>query len=177
MQEQLPIAGPMLGAALTLVGLLVSWVVWRRRGAAAGLRGIAWSLLPLAAGLMGLMTIAWRLVADLAGFFASLVFNPVVWAGVAVAGLAVVLWVASGVMRSRGVGVRKAAEPPAAGKGRAAAGSLGGGAAAPTGQSAPAPQGRAKPAGAKGGAKGGGKGGADPELDEIEALLRKHGIE
>ncbi|MBV2367008.1 cellulose synthase [Streptomonospora nanhaiensis] len=159
----------MLGAALTLVGLLVSWVVWRRRGAAAGLRGIAWSLLPLAAGLMGLMTIAWRLVTDLIGFFASLVFNPVVWAGVAVAGLAVVLWVAGGVMRSRGVGVRGGAAP-AAEKGRPAAG-LTGGAGAPAGQGAPAPKGRAKGAGA------GAKGGGDAELDEIEALLRKHGIE
>ncbi|MFC7745191.1 hypothetical protein ACFQXA_36345 [Nocardiopsis composta] len=34
----------MLGAAITIVGLLISWLVWRRRGAAAGLRGVAWSL-------------------------------------------------------------------------------------------------------------------------------------
>ena len=38
-----------LTAGLTLVGLIISFFVWRRRGAAAGLRGVAWSLLPLAA--------------------------------------------------------------------------------------------------------------------------------
>ncbi|MFD0777066.1 cellulose synthase, partial [Streptomonospora algeriensis] len=116
MPEQLPIAGPMLGAALTLVGLIVSWVLWRRRGAASGLRGVAWSLLPLAAGLMGLMTILWRLVTDLVGFFVSLAFNPIVWAGVVVAGLAVVLWVVSGVLRARGAGVRKGSQSPQAGQ-------------------------------------------------------------
>ncbi|QBI54599.1 cellulose synthase [Streptomonospora litoralis] len=175
MPETLPIAGPMLGAALTVVGLLISWVVWRRRGAASGLRGVAWSLLPLAAGLMGLMTILWRLVADLFGFFVSLVFNPVVWGGVAVAALAVVLWVAGGVMKARGVGVRKGGETAAAEKGRGPAAGIGagGGAAGAAG----APQ-----SGQSGQAKGGKQGtkeqtGGDEDFGEIEDLLRKHGIE
>ncbi|WP_245646267.1 cellulose synthase [Nocardiopsis trehalosi] len=167
MPEQLPIAGPMLGAALTVAGLIVSWVVWRRRGPAAGLRGIAWSLIPLAAGLMGLMAILWGLAADLAGFFAGLVFNPVVWAGVAVAALAVVLWVVSGVMRSRGVGTRGRAAAP-----RGAAG-----------PKATAPRGAAPPIAAPGPAAGRRPapgtpaGRKDDDLDDIEALLRKHGIE
>jgi hypothetical protein len=40
----LPLAG-----GLTVLGLIGSWLAWRRRGVAAGLRGVAWSLLPLAA--------------------------------------------------------------------------------------------------------------------------------
>lgn len=158
----------MLGAALTVVGLIVSWILWRRRGAASGLRGVAWSLLPLAAGLMGLMTILWRLVTDLVGFFVSLAFNPIVWAGVVVAGLAVVLWVVSGVMRARGVGVRKAAGSPEAEQGRGSAGavdSAGGGAVGAGGTAGKGAQ------GAKQQSSG------DDDLGDIEDLLRKHGIE
>ncbi|MFC7745192.1 hypothetical protein ACFQXA_36350 [Nocardiopsis composta] len=64
----------------------------------------------------------WRAVADIVGIFAGLLFNPMVWAGVVVGGIAVVLFVASGFMRARGMGVRdpKAAEKPkAAGAGQA----------------------------------------------------------
>ena len=49
-----------LTAGLTLIGLIVSFFVWRRRGAAAGLRGVAWSLLPLAAYLIGAIELLWR---------------------------------------------------------------------------------------------------------------------
>ncbi|WP_344967178.1 cellulose synthase [Salinactinospora qingdaonensis] len=170
MPTQLPIEGSMLGAALTIVGLLISWVVWRRRGAAAGLRGVAWSLLPLAAGLMGLMTILWGLVTEIVGFFAGLVFNPVVWAGVAVAALAVVLWVVSGVMRARGLGTKgrgaksakdtKAAssggsEATAAGKGADRSQQQLGGAKAPQQQ---------------------GSGSGDEDFGDIEEILRRRGI-
>ena len=90
-----------LGLVLTLVGLLVSAVVWSRRGAASGLRAVAWSLLPLAAALTGVL----RLVAELAGavtrFAARLAFSPLVWLGVAVAVLALVLFVVSGALRRR----------------------------------------------------------------------------
>ncbi|CAM3901940.1 hypothetical protein GCM10009799_16280 [Nocardiopsis rhodophaea] len=164
--EQLPIAGPMLGAALTVVGLLISWMVWRRRGTAAGLRGVAWSLLPLAAGLMGLMTILWRLVFDLSRFFTSLIFNPIVWAGVAVAGLAVVLWVVSGIMRARGLGTGGATSAPkAAEAGAGAAPGITGAQPAST----PSPKQSKQP---KQSAQSG-----DDDFSDIEALLRKRGIE
>ncbi|ASU83757.1 cellulose synthase [Nocardiopsis gilva YIM 90087] len=165
--EQLPIAGPMLGAALTVVGLLISWMVWRRRGSAAGLRGVAWSLLPLAAGLMGLMTIVWRLVFDLSRFFASLIFNPIVWAGVVVAGLAVVLWVVSGIMRARGIGTGGAKPAPkAAETGGGAAPEIAGAQAAP----ASSPKQPKQP-------KQAAQSAADDDFSDIEALLRKRGIE
>ncbi|WP_026120579.1 hypothetical protein [Nocardiopsis potens] len=159
----------MLGAAITVVGLLISWLVWRRRGAAAGLRGVAWSLVPLAAGLLGLMATVWRAVADIVGILAGLLFDPMVWAGVVVAGIAAVLFVASGFMRARGMGVRGAkaeGKPEAAGAGRAE-GIAG---PAPT-----APQPKAQQPG-KAGKKAGPSGG-DDDLGDIEDLLRKHGIE
>src|SRR5690606_2900605 len=88
MPTQMPFEGLLLGAALTVVGLIISWVVWRRRGASAGLRAVAWSLLPLAFGLVGLMGLLASLAGQLVRFFAGLVLDPLAWAGVAVAGLA-----------------------------------------------------------------------------------------
>lgn len=151
--------GLIAGGGLTLVGLVVSLLVWRARGAAAGLRGVAWSLLPLAAGLLGLMNAVWQFLLSVVGILVGLVFNPLVWAGVAVAALAAVLYVVSGFMRARGVGT----------KDRAAGGEVS--------AKRPERKGAAPAAGAAGqvGPAGGGK--KDDDLGDIEDLLRKHGIE
>jgi cytochrome c oxidase assembly factor CtaG len=60
---------------VTVLGLLGSWRVHRRRGAASAMRGAAWSLVPMATYLTGLT--AWA---------AALVFSPVKWAGSAFSG-------------------------------------------------------------------------------------------
>ena len=98
-----------LCAGVTGVGLVLSFLLLRRRGVAAGLRGAAWSLLPLAAYLTGAMSTAWQIGTAVAGFFANLVFDPTVWAGVAVTGLSAVLFLVSGLLRGR----RRAAAPAA----------------------------------------------------------------
>ncbi len=90
----LPLAG-----GLTLLGLILSWLAWRRRGAAAGLRGVAWSLLPLAAYLTGAIKMLWQMGAAIGDFASSFVFSPRVWAGVIVACAAGVLFVVSGGLR------------------------------------------------------------------------------
>jgi hypothetical protein len=90
-----------LTAGLTLVGLVASFFVWRRRGAAAGLRGVAWSLLPLAAYLIGAIELLWRFGSAIASFASSFVFSPRVWAGIIVALVSVLLFVVSGRLRSR----------------------------------------------------------------------------
>ncbi|WP_017590018.1 hypothetical protein [Nocardiopsis ganjiahuensis] len=159
--------GLTLGAILTVVGLLISFFVWRRKGLAYGLRGVAWSLLPLVAGLLGLMTIIWQAVVGIVGILVGLIFNPLVWAGVALGGLMVVLYVASGFMKAKGIGVKPGARPqdkarartegegtPAAGAAPPAAGQVN--AAQPKKAKAPA---------------------ADDDFGDIEALLRKRGIE
>ncbi|MEU8804569.1 hypothetical protein [Spirillospora sp. NPDC048819] len=131
-----------ISLGVTLVGLVISWGVYRRRGAGTGLRGAALSLVPLAAALTGVTE-----------FFVDLAFSPVKWAGVAVAGLAVLLYMTSGAMISRRAG--------AAGGGKAAAG----GETKPAGRSA-------KP---KRSVEGPAPGG-DPEMAEIEKILRERGI-
>lgn len=100
-----------LCAGVTGVGLVLSFLLMRRRGAAAGLRAAAWSLLPVAAFLTGALPTVWRIGTAITGFFAGLVFNPVVWAGVAVTGLSALLFLVSGFLRGRRL--RAAASPQA----------------------------------------------------------------
>jgi len=90
-----------LTAGLTLAGLIVSFFVWRRRGTAAGLRGVAWSLLPLAAYLIGAIQLLWTFGTAIAHFASSFVFSQRVWAGIIVLGVAIVLFVVSGSLRGR----------------------------------------------------------------------------
>lgn len=140
-----------LALLLTVLGVVGAWVAWRRRGFAAGLRGLAWALLPLAAWLTGTLRLAANILADIGSWAVHLVFSPVVWLGVIVAGVAGVLWVVSGVLRARGIGVRRNGDKV---RGRAE-------------RPAPAVKG-ARPA-----AK---RAEPDDDMDEIEAILRKHGI-
>jgi heme exporter protein D len=160
-----------LGLLLTLGGLGLSWVAWRRRGPASGLRGAAWSLLPLAAGLTGVLRLGWEITDSVASWAARLVLSPVVWLGLVVAMTSVVLFVVSGVLRRR-----DAPRSSTVTKGRGAQPS-----ALPRTASAPAVQGGATQGGAaQGGAAQGGaaQGGASAtdDLADIEELLRKHGI-
>ena len=166
MASELMTAGLPLGAALTLVGLIISFFVWRSKGSAAGLRGVSWSLVPLAAGLLGLLGAVSQFVGSIFTILVNLIFNPIVWAGVVLTGLAVVLYIVSGVMRARGVGVK----------------TKGGASTGPEGATAPAEPGRPAagggvPAGKVGGAPS--KGGGDDlsDFSDIEALLKKRGIE
>jgi hypothetical protein len=139
-----------LGVTLSFVGLLLSVLVWRRRGPASGLRAVAWSLLPAVAGLTGTLRLAWTLSDEVASWAVRLVFSPVVWAGIVLAGVSVVLFGVSAAMRNRGVGGRK--------KDGTKAKSL------PAERSTPG----ARPPATKG---------DDDDMDDIEAILRKHGIQ
>ncbi|HZB30479.1 MAG TPA: hypothetical protein VE465_09965 [Streptosporangiaceae bacterium] len=101
-----------ISLGVTVIGLLGSWGAYRRRGAASGMRGVAWSLVPMGAYLTGTTE-----------FFAELALSPSKWAGVVVVGLAVVLYMVSGVMLRRGAGqggtgAARAPESPKAAKGR-----------------------------------------------------------
>jgi hypothetical protein len=90
-----------LCAALTGLGLVLSYLVMRRRGLGSGLRGAAWSLLPLAAYLTGSVKMFWKIGVAIADFAKGFVFSTEVWSGIAVAGLAALLFVVSGPLRRR----------------------------------------------------------------------------
>lgn len=141
---------------LVVLGAGLSWVAWRRRGLAAGLRGLAWTLVPIAAWLTGTLRLAVQVVEAVVDWATRLVFSPTVWLGVAVAVVAAGLWVVSGLMRRRGIGVREGTAPR---RRRLRSGDEG---------DAPPARRPAKQQGA----------GADPDDDmaDIEAILKKHGI-
>jgi hypothetical protein len=90
-----------LCAGLTGLGLVLSYLVMRRRGLGSGLRGAAWSLLPLAAYLTGSIKMFWKIGVAIADFAKGFVFSTEVWSGIAVAGLAALLFVVSGPLRRR----------------------------------------------------------------------------
>lgn len=162
-----------LALVLTLIGAGLTWFAWRRRGPAAAVRALAWTLVPLAAWLTGTLRLAAAVVDAVVDWATRLVFSPTVWLGIAVAALAVALWLLSGLMRARGIGVRPRSERRAE-KQAAKAGAAGGTLTAAGASSAP-------PASRSRGKGGGGKGGKDglediEDLDDIEAILKRHGI-
>lgn len=141
-----------LTVVLTVAALAATVLLWRRRGAVAGLRMLALALLPAAAYLTGTLRVLWEIGDAVVGWATRLVFSPSVWLGIGLAVTAVALFLLAGLLgrrhraRARG-GTRRPLEgsrsgPPASGPGRAAAG--------------PPDQ--------------------DEDLADIEAILKRHGI-
>lgn len=148
--------------AVVLTAVLAVWTVlsWRRRGPAAGLRGLAWTLVPVAAWLTGTLRLAAAIVGDVLGWATRLVFSPVVWAGVVVFGIAVTLWVVSGVLLSRGIGVRTKARQVSQQSRRSM-------------KRAPATE---VPSAQRGSARAEPDTAEPDDMADIEAILRRHGI-
>ncbi|HEX5861399.1 MAG TPA: hypothetical protein VFY58_06125 [Nocardioides sp.] len=90
-----------LTLTLTALGAVWTWLAFRRRGLAAGLRGAAFTLLPPAAFLTGTLEMFTEIGGSVADWATHLVLSPVVWLGIVLAGLSVVLFVVSGTLRSR----------------------------------------------------------------------------
>lgn len=176
--------------ALVLIGLVYALISWRAGyGTGHVLEGLGLTGLSVGLYLSGLMQLAYDLLAALVAWARVLVWTPQVQAGIGALVLAVVLWLVAGALNRRGVGVRSkedrlarseeraaakadkkqhksaAATPPAAPAGKVATGST-------TAAAATAPSTSARP-GAK---KAGQTAGQGDEFDEIEALLRKRGI-
>jgi hypothetical protein len=160
---------PLCGG-LTGLGLVLSYLVMRRRGLGSGLRGAAWSLLPISAYLTGAIEMFWKMGVAIGDFAKGFAFSPRVWSGIAVAGIAVVLFVVSGPLRRRSV---------KRSKGQQAVGPDGAAAQRPAvpgaGQLAtrPAAVAAAAPAKAR---KGKTAGDDDDDLGDVEDILRRHGI-
>ena len=153
-----------LCAGLTGLGLVLSYVAMRRRGLGAGLRGAAWSLLPLAAYLTGAIEMFWKMGAAVGDFAKGFVFSAQVWSGIAVAGVAAALFVVSGPLRRRRV--KQGQDKQAVGA-KAAAGRELAPRTAPAATTAPAPV-KAR--------KGKKAADDDDDLGDVEDILRRHGI-
>jgi hypothetical protein len=147
-------AGPVF-IAVTVVGLVLSGIAWRKKGARSGIRGIAWSLLPIAAWLTHALPLIGRIVSAIVQFAGAVVLSPRVWLGVILVGVSAVLFLVSGGIplvrwRKRSKEKRSApAEHP------------GGGQVAVT-----APKARAKAAAPD----------EDDDLSDVRDILKRHGI-
>ena len=153
-----------LTAALTVAGAIWTWIAFRRRGAANGLRALGFTLLPAAAWLTGTLEMVVEITGSVTDWATSLVFDVRTWVGVGLGGLAVVLWLVSGWIRDRQLARGQAAGTPR--QRRASDSSSGGSEGA----------GALPASGARSGSRAGGPV-LDDDMADIEALLKKRGIE
>jgi hypothetical protein len=90
-----------LAVALSVLGGIWTWFAYQRRGFAAGMRGAAFTLLPIAAYLTKTLQMFGEIGDAVADWATALVFSPRVWLGIVIAGVAVVLFVVSGWLGAR----------------------------------------------------------------------------
>jgi len=143
-------------ATLTVLGAVWTVYAFRNRGVASGLRGAGLAMLPAAAYLTGTLEVFTEIGSSITDWAAHLVFSPKVWVGVAIAGVAALCLFVSGVLRERG-------------RGRAAV-------SAPKKRRRPQVDGGEEPRAVESGRHSKGEPAIDDDLADIEAILKKRGI-
>jgi hypothetical protein len=174
-----------LAAGLTVLGLLLSYVIFRRSGVRPALRVVAVSLLPIAAYLTGAIEMLWKIGVAIGQFGTGFAFSTTKWVGIGVTGLAIALFLAAGgrVRRRASREARRAARgrqedadvESGAGRGDALAGARAPATRALATTQAPLPATRKSAAPAKSSRKAAAPA-DDDDLKDIEAILRKRGI-
>lgn len=156
--------------ALALVGVLAAAVAFRRHSPGRMVQAGAVVLLPIALYFTGLLRLVVQAAAAIGTWAVSLAFSPLVWIGFGLLGVTVVLWVVGGYVarRQRDRAIATGSTPgPAVGSGATSSASPALGARKP----ATAAKTAAKTSGGKKGAP------VDEDLAEIEALLKRRGID
>jgi hypothetical protein len=152
-----------LCVAIALIGIVLAGVAWRRGNKGRVVQAAALVVIPFGLYLTGLLTVLWNFVVDLVRWAVHLVFSPLHWIGFGIIALSLVLFVIGAVLARLRTGA-KAADKKVAGK----------------------PSGGALPrSGTASGPRAAGKAvstrkqdpDVDPEMAEIEALLKSRGIE
>ncbi len=137
-----------LTLSLTLLGGIYTWFAFRSRGFVAGLRGVGFTIIPVALLLTDTLEMATRIGSAVGDWVLDFAFSPASWLGIILALVSVTCFVTAGFLAERGVG-------GATGEKKAATKELSKGKAATR-----------EPVLSD----------VDPEMAEIEALLRKRGI-
>ena len=155
---------------LALIGVIVAGVAWRKGSRGRVVQGIGLALAPIALYFTGLLRLIWDAVVALGSWATSIVFSPSMWFGISLLGLCVVLWVVGGLLTRRAVTKRGTAPAAAAGT-RPAVGTGSTPAKVPTTKAATPKSATPKSAKGKAPAQE-----VDPEMAEIEAILKNRGI-
>jgi hypothetical protein len=149
----------LLAAALTLLGIVVTAVAWRRGRRGRAVQGVGLTLAPIGLYLSGLLGLLWNGVVAVGTWAGRVILSPTVWLGLAVLGLCLVLWVVGGVVARKFPPRPKVKQEPKvqqAQRGQTQA-------VGPAGAPPAARQKQAPP--------------VDDDMAEIEALLKSRGIE
>ena len=152
---------------IALIGVLVAGLAWRKGNRGRVVQGAAIAVAPVGLYFTGLLRLLWDAVVAVVGWATNLIFSPAMWLGISLLGLCVVLWVVGGVLTRRSatrVETGRSAAPTTAAPAKSAV-------ARTSTSTAVAPVKKTTP--------GKGKGAAaeiDPELAEIEAILKSRGI-
>jgi hypothetical protein len=141
-----------LAFALSILLGVVTYFRWRSHGLVVALRWAGWTILPVAAWLTGVLELTFEVGESVGDWAIDLVFKPSVWLGIVLAGISAVLFGTSALLRNRGLGAGGDDET------------------SPAAVEAP----RTKKASKR--RSGGDAAIGDDDLDDIEAILRKHGI-
>ncbi len=156
---------------VTIIGLVLSAWAWRAKGPRSGMRGVAWSLLPVIMYLTGAIRLVGRLGSAIVAFAGSFVFSPKAWLGVILFFVAALLFLVTGgiplLQRGRGRDKRPAQkkQPARPGEHDSAPRAT----SAPSARTQPDPPPATPPPGARSGA-------AADDLADVEEILRRHGI-
>lgn len=145
-----------LCVGLALLGILVTGIGWRRGNKGRVVQGVGLTLAPVALFFSGLLRLLWDGGVALVGWASRMVFTPTIWFGLSLLAVCLVLWVVGGILARRAPAksdrrtVTKGAQPAVA-AGQPAR-------RTPSKQATPADP-------------------VDDEMAEIEALLKKRGIQ
>jgi hypothetical protein len=90
-----------LTVGLTILGLILSYITYQRRGLRPAMMVVAFSLLPVAALMTGAIEMLWKVGVAIGQFGTGFVFSPEKWAGIGLTGLAVALFLAAGGRQHR----------------------------------------------------------------------------
>jgi hypothetical protein len=142
-----------LTLTLTALAGVYTWWAFRNRGVTAALRGAGLTLIPVALLLTNSLRMVTRIGDAVADWATALAWNPMVWAGLLLGGISVVCFVVAGFLTQREIGTAAPTKRRAGGSKELPAAKRSG----------------SRPVLAKDP--------VDTEMAEIEALLRKRGIE
>jgi hypothetical protein len=149
-----------LCVGLTLLGVIITGLAWRRGNKGRVMQGVGLALAPVALYFSGLLRLLWNGVVAVGSWATQVIFSPAVWVGLSVLALCVVLWVVGGFVARRtpkNSSPKRTKDPKT--KAVAAPGKRG--------SSQPAVQGRSSKQAPP----------VDEDMAEIEALLKSRGID